>query len=366
MRPLKPNRMGAVVPTKAQPRFKNAMTHAYTRPSRALMQLDRLREGEPPSICMVRSRGGIGDVLMTTPTVRAIAKKYDCKIDYATDFGYLDGALEKCLRYNPYINKVISWTDLNNVRDDYHAVINMTCPCTAHEVPLAPPINRIDLFARHAAIPLDSAEMDLILLPEEIDWARNYLTENNLIGHDLLLVQPSASNTHRDAPREKMKAALQKLTAMHRGVRALIITHNSDSIKTEWNYAETHILHNFDVRQIAAIMHFCDLVLCPDSSILHVASALKKKCLTLFGPTDPRARVNYHPEAISIWPGKELRNYPCWYENPKDGYLCWKRLDVDLVAKACYAMLKNKVLPPSRDYVTFGQHSFDLQQCEIL
>lgn len=366
MRPLKPNRMGAFVPTKTQPQFNNSMTNAFTRPSRALSEIDRIRQGEPPKICVVRSGGGIGDVLMTTPTVRAISKKYGCKVDYATEFGYLDGALAKVLQGNPYIERVIPWNDIHTKHDEYNAVLNLTCPCAVHEKPLAPPINRIDLFARHAGVQLDSPKMDLILSPEELETARTYISMHGLDRYRLVLFQPSSSSTCRDAPPEKMKDALQKVLSNRKDTRGLIITHLSDKNKVDWRYSETHVLNNFDVRQLAAIMYFCDLVVCPDSSILHLASALSKKCLTLFGPTDPRARVNYHPEAVSIWPGKELRNYPCWYEDPKDGYLCWKRLDTEVIAGSIVSMLDNKPLPPSRDYVTFGQYTHDLEQCEIL
>lgn len=366
MRPLKPNSMGAFVPTKQPPQTTNNMANAYTRPSRALKELDRIRSGDTPNICIVRSRGGIGDVLMTTPTVRSIAKKYNCKVDYATEFSYLDGALVRTMEGNPYVRSLISWTDVDAKREEYNAVVNLTCPCVAHEKPLAPPINRIDLFARHAGITLDSPAMDMVLTPNELEWAREYVACHGLDRYRLIMVQPSASNTRRDAPRDKMRDALRHVLSQDKQTRALIITHNSDSVKMDWRYGETHVLNNLNVRQLAAIMFLCDLVICPDSAILHVASTFQKKCLTLFGPTDPRARVNYHPEAVAIWPGKELRNYPVWYEDPKDGYLCWKRLDTEVIAGAALAMLDNKPLPPSRDYVTFGEYSHDLQQCEIL
>ena len=356
MRSLKPNSMGAFVPTKVQPTFDGHAT-SYTKPSRALLEIDRLRGGGPPKVLVIRSRGGIGDVIMTTPTVRSIAKKYGCQVDYATDFDYLDGALVKCVQHLPYIGNVFSWTEVEQRREGYNAVVNLTCPCVAHEKPLAPPINRIDLFARHAGVALDSPALDLIVTPEELRWAQSYLQQHCLDRAKLMMVQPSSSNTRRDMPRDKLKFAVQRVLTSDRDTKALIITNHSDSVKMDWNYGDTHVLNNFDCRQLAALMHYCDLVLCPDSAILHIASALHKKCLTIFGPTDPRARVNYHPEAVAIWPGKELKNYPVWYEDPKDGYLCWKRLDAALIGDAALAMLNGKALPQSRDYVAFGNLS---------
>jgi len=365
MRPLKPNSRGAFVPTPMalRPRRKES---PFSKPCQALGHLDRVIKGEPPRICIVRSRGGIGDVLMTTPTVKAISKKYNCKVDYATDFEYLDGALLKVMTGNPYVGHIFEHRELDFRKDDYNAIINLTCPCTSHEKPLAPPVNRIDLFARHATIPLEDTSMDFVLSSDELEWARNYISSQGLSSYKLIMVQPSSSNTRRDAPVATMKNALTEILAHHKDIRALIITHSSDNTRTEWKFAETHVLQNFDVRQLAALMHYCDLVLCPDSAILHVASAFHKPTVTLFGPTDPRARVNYHPEAVAIWPGKELHNYPCWYEDPKDGYLCWKRLEPNVIAAACLAVMNKTDLPPSRDLVTFGQYKTSNEFYEIL
>ena len=137
-------------------------------------------------------------------------------------------------------------------------------------------------------------------------------------------------------------------------------------MKIDWGVSRAHVLNNFDVRQLSAIMHFCDLVLCPDSAILHMASAQSKPTVTLFGPTDPRARVNYHPEAVAIWPAKHLKNYPVWYHRPTDGYLCWKLLDPTMIADVMRALLTKNALPPYQDLVTYGSYKYDSSNYEII
>ena len=365
MRPLRPNSRGAVVPTPSRI-GTHRPEHPFSRPSTALSRLDKVREGASPSILIIRSRGGIGDVLMTTPTVRSVAKKYNCKVDYCTDYSYLDGALEKVVRGIPYIGKVFDIEELQAHQEEYDAVINLTCPCTSHEKPLAPPVNRIDLFANHAAIKLDSPKMDYVMLNEDIEEARAYLSNMNLLQYKLVLVQPSSSHEARDAPFIRVKEAMAALSQRDKNIVFLVITHNSDNVKVPWELYHTHVLQNFDIRQIAAIMFHCDLVLCPDSAILHMASALSKKTCTIFGPTDPRARVNYHPEAVAIWPGKELKNYPCWYSDPKDGYMCWKRLESEVIVEVCFSLLNNSPLPASRDLVTYGSYRHVSSDYEII
>jgi len=355
---LRPNQHGVLVPIKPIIQT-NSTVQAFKQPNTALRRLDRVLSTGKPKILVSRTQGGIGDVLMTTPVVRSVSKKYDTKVDYATDFDYLNNALPKVLQGNPYIDNIISFRDV--VQKDYDAVIELTCPCVYHEKPLAPPVNRIDLFAKHADVQLDSPALDYFHTEEERKWAESYLSDYNLKGkysdHALILVQGVSSSKHRDPPPEKIQRALARIAHERPDVRILPIVHQTDHSKHNWKFSNVHVLNNMSVRHIAAIMQFCDLVLCPDSAILHLASAMRKKTVTVFGPTDPRARVNYHPEAVAVWPGKELKNYPSWYNDPGDGYLCWKRLDPDDIASTCLSLLENRPLPVCRDIVHFGKYS---------
>jgi len=365
MRKLRPNSRGIIVPTRNHINIgAGGVTH-YRKPCQALPRIDRIRGGATPEVCVVRKQGGIGDVLMTLPTVRAIAKRYGIKVDYGTDFEYLEGALPKVLKGNPYINKVIPWRDATG--EHYDAVVDLTCPCVTHEKPGAPPINRIDLFARHAGVKLHEFGIDYQIMPEEEAWAEAYLQQNNLDRFKLLLIQSSSSSTVRDAPSDKLQRAVAAAMQHDRSLRPVVISHSSDNFKPhKWNFADVHHFVDFDVRHIAAIMQHSTLVICPDSAVLHVAAALQTPTLTIFGPTDPRARVNYHPEAVAIWPGKELNNYPCWYEDPGDGYMCWKRLEEPLITECILAMITERPLPESRDIVTFGEYTTTNKHYEVV
>jgi ADP-heptose:LPS heptosyltransferase len=362
---FRPDSRGVIVDIKTPPRFGAGQVTPYTRSIPTLHHLDNLLGGGKPKLCITRKQGGIGDVLMTLPTVKAIAKKYDVQVDYGTDFTYLDGALTKVLFDNPYIANVVPWDTIDPF--DYHAVLDLTCPCINHEKPLAPPINRIDLFAKHLKVSLEDHDMDYHVRDEELIWAREYIEKNNLDRFKLIMVNPSSSTPNRDCPPDKLKRGLGGVLALRRDVRALMIIHESDKRKNEdWNFSEIHILKNMDVRQLAAMMKYCALLICPDSAMLHVAAALHHPTLTIFGPTDPWARVNYHPEAVALWAAKDLKNYPCWYEDPKDGWMCWRRLEESLITDTTLAMLNNQSLPSSRDIVTFGSYREEPQLYQVL
>lgn len=358
---LRPNVHGII--TSRPPVIKTGgQVTPYTQRINAFRRLDKLLTEKKPRIAITRKQGGIGDVLMTLPTVKAISKRYGVKVDYGTDFLYLNGALPKVLQHNPYIDTILDWHDINS--DDYDIVADLTCPCVAYERPLVPPINRIDLFARHLGIGLEDYNIDYTITEEERSWAQQYLAANNLNRYTLVMVQPSSSTTNRDIPPDVLKKVLYQLVGLDRKIKPLVITHRSDNTQSNWSSLGVHVLNNLDIRYLAALMSLTKLLICPDSAMLHMGAALHHPTVTVFGPTDPRARVNYHPEAVAIWPAKELKNFPRWYEaTSQELSLCWARLEIDTVVNTCLAILKDLPLPQSRDLVTFGSR---YQQEEIL
>ena len=355
--PLKPSAgRGIVLPTQNKP--KTLLTaKAYNQPSTVLTRLDRIiKPGASLEICVIRSQGGIGDVLMTLPTVRAIQEKYGGPVDYATDFEYLDGALPAVLKGVPYIRNVIPYRDVQPQL--YDAVLDLTCPCVAHEKPHAPPVNRIDLFAKHAGVVLSNFQIDYYPQPEEIAAAKLFLEQDRVLGmraYKLILVNPSSSTTRRDVPLHVFPRLLRDLMLRNKDARALVFTHYTDCADAkaiDWNNIPGVIqMKDYSVREIAAFMTLCEMVICPDSALLHVAGALDKKTVSFFGPTDPRARINHYPKAVAISPGNGLSCWPCWYDQCKSGLLCWKRLEHNMMLGTLHSVLNDLLLSSHPDLV---------------
>lgn len=304
-----------------------------TKPSNDLFILDRIAAGQPVRIAIHRLGGGIGDVLMTFPTVKALKKKYNAETIYVTDYGYLSGALAKVANHNPLIDKVVDgahWKDINAEIN-----INLTCPCIAHEIPLAKPVHRIDLFAGYCGIRLDDRQIDYVVTEEEKAWGINFLQTRNLNPADCVLVQPYASNARRSLDIKKLQRAMMQALAVNPKLRFLVVRHDSDFDKdTSWDLQKTFPVRNFDIVNIAAIMYHVGLVLCPDSSLLHMAGALSKKIVAFFGPTDYRARM--YPNMIPICPAETFAFWPPWYqENPPGASkLCWDVIESETISAA--------------------------------
>lgn len=318
---------GTVGISRMQPHSPSA---AQKRPGPRLSRLQQLLHTQEPNICIVRGEG-IGDVLMTLPLVHTLKNMFkQVNITYATNTSYLGGALAKVLMYNPSVNNIIE----RDIMDpgDYDLTINLHCPCIHYEVRGNPPINRIDLFANHLSVPLLDKKIRYYIQPDEIEKGKRFL-EPIKGKSPILLVQPSASNERRSLNHSILKQSLTELYQSHK-IQSVIITHSKDfRTDTIWNNIPgSFMLHNADIREIAGVMVHCDMVLCPDSSILHLAGALGAPTVSLFGPTHPDARINYFPNTVAIWEARELKPCPCWYDaRCPIGETCWKRITPQLI-----------------------------------
>jgi ADP-heptose:LPS heptosyltransferase len=253
------------------------------------------------------------------------------------------------------------------MREEYDAYLDLTCPCTAHEVPHAEPIGRIDLFARHAGIHLEDYQIDYYISPEEEKWANDYIYQNRLIGCKLFLVQAHSSTSRRDLPINKLQRSVVGVLNQNPNARAIVVSHGTDSSNANWKLYHVQEMRDFDVRYIAAMMSMCEMVLCQDSSILHLAAALNKKTVSLFGPTDPRARVNTYPNAVAICPGQNLSCSPCWYNNNcNSANTCWKIVEEKLVIATAHSVLNNLPLPNSPDLIFYGDYKKQDSTFEVL
>lgn len=368
---FRPDSRGIITQTKQVIRT-GEITKIYTQPTNQLNKINTLINQERPlELLFQRKCGGIGDVLCTLPLVKYVSKKYNNKIDYATDVNYLNGALVDVLKYNPYIRDVFDFRELDLFDNKYDTILDLTCPCVAHEKPGAKPMHRIDLFARHTGVSLTDCDIDYFITKEEEKHAYEYIYRNNLLRYEKkILLHVASSNLQRDCPINILLRSMSDLLKLNEDVLVFVLSHDTDNNQNNINlftHPHVHKLHNLNIRNIAAFMNVCDLVICPDSSILHLAAALHKKTLTIFGPTDPRARINYHPEAVSIWSGKELKQYPLWYENSgPNGYICWKIIEHDTITKTAHALLNNKVIPYNRHLVHFGDYDIENELYQIL
>jgi len=284
---------------------------------------------------------------MTTPIARALSEQYpSCQITYATNLDYLNGSLPAVLKHNPYIDQVVGWDQINS--EEYDVVLDLHCPCVSHEVPGAPPVSRMDLFAKSIGLSLDNKRLVYVAHPDELALAKEKLelTFPALSrGAKLVIASPFASNIYRSIDPFLLKETIRAMRVRDPNLVFLVLDHTVKFISpaVDWSgYAHSNF-RNLPVREIAALLPFASLLICPDSAMLHLGDALSVNTLALFGPTDARARCDSYPTVTPISHGAGLRCYPCWYRSPQCRHQsCWKSITPEDTASTALSLLSGQ------------------------
>ena len=72
-----------------------------------------------------------------------------------------------------------------------------------------------------------------------------------------------------------------------------------------------NLLDRLDLMETVALIQATDVIIGPDSGGIHLAGALDKSGLGLFGNIDPKLRTLYYPKVRTLFPEKELDCIPC-------------------------------------------------------
>jgi len=166
----------------------------------------------------------------------------------------------------------------------------------------------------------------------EKNWAKGYLKKEIEKGKPIIGIGLYSAVKSRTYPRMfEVAAALKK--------EGYTIVFLDDKLSVgEYQYT---------FRQSAALANECDLILTADSATLHVAGALKKRVVGLFGYTEGSIFVESYEKAKAIQAPCPYGKKPCWWEmdcikGPRDHLSrtnleyahCLKDLQPEVVIKA--------------------------------
>ncbi len=200
----------------------------------------------------------------------------------------------------------------------------------------------------------DVSGLILNITQEDENYARNFLIENNISENETVIgFHPGCSTLKNHANRRwstKKFAELAGLFINKRHARVLIFGGPEEyELKVEIiKHAGSKNIIAVETDSLihtAAVMKRCNLFVTNDSSLMHVASALKLKVVALIGPTNP----NYiHPwKTEHRIASLNLECSPCFYYSPKPltcsrkdvKFKCIKELPSELVYKLSEELL---------------------------
>ena len=282
-----------------------------------------------------RSRGGLGDIVMQSIIAKGLKQMWpECHITYAVPEEYMD-----IPRHNPFVDEVTA-VKAPYYEDgyDYSVKLSDPCPAAVYEAIHNPDIKRtrIDLFLSQSKVRLSDKHLVYEVAEEEREWAKEFLKGNQLkIGFAL-----HAAEKWRDWPIENFHRLADMLDA------SIFIfdkdVHNSwlecDGVSSK--HRNIHNICGFELYKVAALVEQLDLLIGPDSGLLHLAGALDIPIIGLFGPTDPLMRIADYKDSQWVWLKDDCEWSPCWY-NPCAELKCLKKISPEMVFEKIKAQLKS-------------------------
>lgn len=288
-------------------------------------------------ICIIRKVGGIGDVLMTLPAVEFLKTTFpDLHITYACDrHTTKQDVYYQLIKNVPFIDEIIDARFVQ--RNKYDGIIDLSSVCIKYENSNYPLMNRIDIFARACGIPkLRNSVPFYKSTDEEKAKALAFVSELKSKDKKLIFLHTASFDYQRSWP-VKNQIELIKLLEEHRPDIQILLSDFNNKIPSEIRQRPNiTIATGNSIREAAAYIEKCDLFVGPDSGPMHIAGALRKTSLVLFGSIPPMARINHYKSHIPIIMDKPLPCLGCFYKKCNIDIKCMK----DITANKVFAEIK--------------------------
>ncbi|MBH0198266.1 MAG: hypothetical protein HP497_02455 [Nitrospira sp.] len=291
-------------------------------------------------ILVTRAMGGLGDLLMMTPGLKALSMRYPkAEIDFAIPKSF-----------HPTFDefKAVRLLDINEDEIDlsrYHRWINLTqCPAGRVESKQYPNVrkNRVEIFARAMGISrwrlrrTAGFKPFYTVRPDERVWAQVHLQCINPDGRPVVGVQPFAADTYRNWP--LMEECVRRLSRDH----LVLVFHHEDVPGFDFDHV-VKVKETF--RRCAALVEQCARLVVVDSSFLHLSAALDIPTVAVFVAISGRVRTRRYPNVrLCVPKKKDYPCYPCWRHEHKPCHLnngresiCARSITVEQVMEALNA-----------------------------
>lgn len=283
------------------------------------------------SVLVSRNTGGVGDLLMLTPTIKGIKNLFpDNLLIVCTTREYGANVLFDLLENNPYVDKIVEAKDLYKYKFIRNYNFNTGQELLLETNPDHYSSNRIDIFCDLASIKIEDKKPIYIVTDEEKKWANEWI-EKNLVRKGLIVgIHVQSTANKRTWPIEKVRLLAFTIVNTWKDSSVFLFNiYNEVTQIVEKPFPNIFSISGFSIRKVAALLDKCDAVVAPDSGLLHLAGALDKKTIALFGPSSPKSRIGYYKNAVGVY--LDYPCSPCWYSVCKEQLRCMTDISVSMV-----------------------------------
>ncbi len=307
----------------------------------------------------------IGDIVLTTPVVRCLRKKYpNAQIHFLTKV-----AFAPIVQANPNIDKVFAIEKSTKTivdklkKEDYNHIIDLHKNLRSKKVIMAlgvkstsfpklnvekflmvkfkmnrlPKINIVDRYfeaVKSLGVNNDKEGLDFFIPEKEQIAAKNLPPQFNA------LVIGAAHKTKSLTTLQLIKIAKESIlpVLLIGGKKEKEI---GDEIVKEIGENAINTCGEYNLYQSASVIQQASCVITPDTGMMHIASAFNKKIISVWGNTIPAfgmyPYMPQQPNAFKIFEVKELSCRPCskigFDECPKKHLKCILDIDADGIVR---------------------------------
>ncbi len=239
------------------------------------------------SILVVRT-GGFGDLVLMTPVLREIKRRWpSIKINFACFPDYAP-----VLENLPFVDALVQYPIPMVEAQQYDAWVIMENAIEKNEE--AKKKHMTDLFAERFGIGKDEKydkQPTYAVTEREKVWADEAYPRKK--GVQRLCVQFAAQVENRTYPGQRMQQVVEHFHK--KGWEVMVMGKPGELKMDEMDNLHNLTAHKTTMRQSCAVLATADCVLGPDSSLVHIAGALNVPAVALYGPFPSELRVAYSP-----------------------------------------------------------------------
>lgn len=275
---------------------------------------DEARDWNGKRILFIRP-GGMGDLLFMTPSFREIKRRWPTAEIHVAAFGPYQSVLKTA-----QIEKIMSYPVDADEANGYDAVVPMENVIEGN--PDAERDHAVDVIASWIGLSsLADKHCTYEFTQEETDWAaaRYPRTEKRRIAIHL-----SASGKCRNYPASMNVEIIKHLHKQ--GHEVYMLGYPREVTAPTPDGIRNLTMENLSFRQSVAAMATCDVLVGPDSVMVHIAGAIGMKAVALYGPFPWKLRTAYAPSVSAIQGHSGCDKAPCFFHGqgnhmhfPKDG-----------------------------------------------
>ena len=245
----------------------------------ALTLTEWLSNGGDGTVLILRG-GGLGDLLLLTPALRELKQQWPhCNVSLACS-----PYMQRALLHNPNVDQ------LTNRRHAYsQAPYDFLADLEGYveRSPKTATVSRSLLFAQALGLTaLSDLRLDYTIEDTDRTWAKQVLQPLREGKRPLIAVQPHGSNPARHPRAHLMCKAIAAM--LEQGWN--VVTLGSQTPAEGWG-ASLDLCGQTDVGQAGGIIDAADAYFGMDSGLTHLANALDKPTVALYGPIHPDLRV---------------------------------------------------------------------------